>query len=158
MPRPISSWLSGPESADSPQASGYPGSTLGLPESGPRSLARSGRRVVALLVDWLIAYGLAALAMELGLISFAMVSTAVLVIWFVIGAVSVRLFGFTPGQLALGLMVVSIDGRAGQTGHVGIGRALARGALLALVIPALFSDADGRGLQDRFTVTAVVRR
>ena len=33
----------------------------------------------------------------------AMLSTAVLVIWLVLGAVSVRLFGFTPGQFALGL-------------------------------------------------------
>jgi hypothetical protein len=102
-----------------------------------------------------MAYGLAALAMELGLISLAMLSTAVLVIWFVIGAVSVRLFGFSPGQLAFGLAVVPVDSQAGV---VGFGRALARGALLALVIPALFSDADGRGLQDRFTFTAVVRR
>jgi uncharacterized RDD family membrane protein YckC len=156
MPRPLSSWLSGPESADSAQPTGYPGSALGLPESGPRSLARSGRRFAALLVDWLIAYGLAALAMELGLISFAMLSTAVLVIWFVIGAVSVRLFGFSPGQIALGMVVVSVDGNA--VAHVGFGRALARGALLTLVIPALFTDADGRGLQDRFTFTAVVRR
>jgi hypothetical protein len=30
--------------------------------------------------------------------------------------------------------------------------------LLALVIPALFMDADGRGLQDKLTFTAVVRR
>ena len=30
--------------------------------------------------------------------------------------------------------------------------------LLAFVIPALFMDADGRGLHDRFTFTAVVRR
>jgi RDD family len=101
-----------------------------------------------------MAYGLAALAMEVGLISYAMLSTAVLVIWFVIGAVSVRLFGFSPGQLAFGLAVVPADGVL----HVGFGRALARGALLALVIPALFTDADGRGLQDRFTFTAVVRR
>ena len=84
--------------------------------SGPRSLARMGRRFAALFVDWLIAYGLAALAMSFGLVSMATLSTAVLVIWFVLGAVSVRLFGFTPGQFALGLMVVPVDGRQ----HVGI--------------------------------------
>ncbi len=128
---------------------------LGLPRSGSRSLARSGRRFSALLVDWLVAYGLAALGMELGLISAAMLSTAVLIVWFVIGAVSVRLFGFSPGQFALGLLVVPVDA---QAGGVGFGRAVARGILLALVIPALFTDADGRGLQDRFTLTAVVRR
>jgi hypothetical protein len=158
MARSISSWLSGPESADPQQAaavSGHIGSALGLPESGPRSLAGSGRRFGALLLDWLTAYGLAALALALGWISLSMLSTAVLVVWFVIGAVSVRLFGFSPGQFALGLLVVPVDR---QGGGVGFGRAVARGALLALVIPALFTDADGRGLQDRFTFTAVVRR
>ena len=155
MPRLISSWLSGPESVNSEASNAYPGEVLGMPESGPGSLAGSGRRFAALLVDWLMAYGIAALAMSLGLISVAMLSTAVLLVWFVIGAVSVRLFGFTPGQVALGLLVVPVDRRA--TG-VGFGRALARGILLTLVIPPLFTDGDGRGLQDRFTFTAVVRR
>jgi hypothetical protein len=154
MPRSISSWLSGPESANPGTSSAYPGQALGLPESGPGSLAGSGRRFAALLVDWLIAYGLAALAMSLGLFSVAALSTAVLLVWFVIGAVSLRLFGFTPGQVALGLLVVPVDGRQ----HVGFGRAVARGVLLTLVIPPLFTDGDGRGLQDRFTFTAVVRR
>ena len=65
-----------------------------------------GRRIAALFLDWLMAYGLAALAMTFGLVSMGMLSTAVLVIWFVLGAVSVRLFGFTPGQFVLGLVVV----------------------------------------------------
>ncbi|HUL98126.1 MAG TPA: RDD family protein [Mycobacterium sp.] len=134
--------------------SGYAGEGLGLPASGPRSLAGFGRRVLALLIDWLIAYGLAALGMSLGWWTLTTLSTAVLVVWFVIGVVSVRLFGFTPGQLALGLMVISVDDRQ----HVGIGRAAVRGLLIALVVPPLFADSDGRGLQDRLTATAVVRR
>jgi RDD family protein len=113
-----------------------------------------GRRIGALAVDWLIGYGLAALGMTLGIVSMATLSTAVLVVWFVLGVVSVRLFGFTPGQLVFGLMVVPVDGRE----HVGIGRAAARGVLIALVIPALFTDSDLRGVQDRATATAVVRR
>ena len=117
-------------------------------------VAGFGRRVLALLIDWLIAYGLAALGMSLGWWSTAMLSTAVLGIWFVLGAVSVRLFSFTPGQLALGLMVVSVDNRQ----HIGIGRAAVRGLLVALVVPPLFADSDGRGIQDRLTNTAVVRR
>ncbi|HKP44235.1 RDD family protein [Mycobacterium sp.] len=157
MARTIGSWLSGPEpGSNSPDQTlnDYPGQRLGLPQNGPRSLARMGRRIAALFVDWLIAYGLAALAMTFGLVSMASLSTAVLIVWFVLGAVSVRLFGFTPGQFALGLMVVPVDGRL----HVGFGRALARGALIAVVIPALITDRDLRGLQDRATNTAVVRR
>ena len=110
--------------------------------------------MVALLVDWLLAYGLAALGMTLGLIPLRMLSTAVLLIWLVLGIVAVRLFEFTPGQLALGLRVASVDQRL----HVGLGRATARGVLIAFVIPALFVDVDGRGLHDRLTGTAVVRR
>ena len=113
-----------------------------------------GRRIGALFVDWLIAYGLAALLLSFGWISLQILSTAVLFIWFVIGAVSVRLFGFTPGQYALGLMVIPVDNRL----HVGFGRALARGLLIALVVPPLFTDTDLRGIHDRLTSTAVVRR
>jgi hypothetical protein len=133
---------------------GHPGETLGLPQSGPGSLASMGRRLVALLIDWLISYGLALLAQGVGAISKATLSTAILVIWFLLGVVAVRLFGFTPGQLALSLQVVAIDGRV----PVGLGRLTVRGLLIALVVPALFVDADGRGLQDRVTGTAVVRR
>ncbi|MEZ0360044.1 RDD family protein [Mycobacterium sp. ENV421] len=154
MARELGSWLSGPEPVKPGDDAGWPGQELGLPESGPRSLARMGRRFLALLIDWLIGYGLAALGMSLGLISISVLSTAVLAIWFVLGVLSVRLFGFTPGQYALGLMVIPVDNRQ----HVGSGRAIARGLLLALVIPGLFTDADGRGLQDRLTMTAVVRR
>jgi uncharacterized RDD family membrane protein YckC len=157
MAREIGSWLSGPSSESGSQGqrpNQFPGERLGLPQSGPRSLARMGRRIAALVVDWLIAYGLAALAMSLGLVSMAALSSAVLIIWFVLGAVSVRLFGFTPGQYALGLMVVPVDGRQ----HVGFGRAVVRGLLIAIVIPPLITDADMRGLQDKVTNTAVVRR
>jgi uncharacterized RDD family membrane protein YckC len=154
MAREIGSWLSGAEPVKAGDDVGWPGQALGLPETGPRSLARVGRRFLALLIDWLIAYGLAALGMTLGIVSISALSTAVLVIWLVLGVLSVRLFGFTPGQYALGLMVVSVDNRQ----HVGSGRAIGRGLLLSLVIPALFTDADGRGLQDRLTATAVVRR
>jgi uncharacterized RDD family membrane protein YckC len=137
----------------SPGRPAYPGEGRGLPESGPGSLARMGRRLAALLVDWLLAYGLAALPLALGLIGERTLSTAVLVIWLVLGVVAVRLFGFTPGQLALGLGVVTVDGRP-----LGIGRAVVRGLLISIVVPALFTDSDGRGLQDRVTATAVVRR
>jgi hypothetical protein len=113
-----------------------------------------GRRVGALFIDWVIAYGLAGLIMSFGWISVGAVSTAVMVIWFVIGAVSVRLYGFTPGQYALGLIVIPVDNRL----HVGFGRALARGLLISLVVPPLFTDTDLRGLHDRLTNTAVVRR
>jgi uncharacterized RDD family membrane protein YckC len=132
----------------------YPGELLGLPETGPGSLASMGRRLAALMIDWLIAYGLAALAMAFGAFSERMLATAVLVVWLVLGVVAVRLFSFTPGQLALGLQVAAVDGRL----PVGVGRLVVRGLLIAAVIPALFTDSDGRGIHDRLTGTAVLRR
>jgi K+-sensing histidine kinase KdpD len=77
-----------------------------------------GRRLAALLIDWLISYGLALLALGVGVISKTTLSTAILVIWFLLGVVAVRLFGFTPGQLALSLQVVAVDGRV----PIGLGR------------------------------------
>ena len=125
-----------------------------MPTRTDLSLAGFGRRILALLVDWLIAYGLAALVMSFGWFTPASLSTAVLAIWFVLGALSVRLFSFTPGQLVLGLQVASVDGRV----PVRLGRLVVRGLLVATVIPALFTDSDGRGLHDRLTGTAVLRR
>ncbi len=149
-----------PRSDDPDQSQGYPGRSLGLPENGPGSLAGLGRRMVALLIDWFIAYGLARLTVTFGLMTSRQFlygqagAAVVLATWLVLGVVAVRLFQFTPGQFALGLRVASIDERL----HVGVGRAAVRGALIAFVIPALFVDVDGRGIQDRVTGTAVVRR
>lgn len=157
----LGNWLSGPGPLDSGDGTDgadasrkYPGERLGLPETGSGSLARTGRRVAALFVDWLVAYGLAGLAMAFGVVSMTTLSTAVLVIWIVLGTVAVRLFSFTPGQLALGLVVVPADGRQ----SMGIVRALIRVLLIALVIPPLVTDSDQRGLHDRLTFSAVVRR
>ena len=80
-------------------------------------------------------------------------ATAVLLVWLVLGVVSVRLFGFTPGSTHWGLRVASVDNRP----HVGTGRGCRAGLHIALVIPAPFTDIDGRGFQDRLTATAVVR-
>ncbi|KZS59129.1 RDD family protein [Mycobacterium ostraviense] len=136
------------------ESTGYPGKTLGFPRTGPGSLAPMGRRLAALCIDWLVAYGLALLGLGVGAWSQTMLSSMVLVIWLLLGVIAVRLFGFTPGQLLLGLVVVTVDGPL----PVGVGRLVARGLLIALVIPPLFTDSDGRGLQDRLTGTAVVRR
>ena len=125
-----------------------------MPPRGPGSLAPTGHRLAALMIDWLMSYGLAGLALAFGILSQRTLATAVLVIWFLLGLVAVRLFSFTPGQLVLGLQVAAVDGRL----PVGIGRLAVRGLLIAAVVPALFTDSDGRGIHDRLTGTAVVRR
>jgi RDD family len=164
MARTFGSWLSGPppsEAGDSVRGPGdYPGQRLGLPAAGSGSLVGTGRRLLALIIDWFIAYGLSSLLVTFGAITQEQYlytwwgRGSVIVLWILIGAISVRLFTFTPGQYVLRLKVDSVDHRI----NVGIGRALLRGILVALVVPPLFGDTDGRGLQDRLTGTAVVRR
>ncbi|MBW0275462.1 hypothetical protein ATM97_10945 [Nocardia sp. MH4] len=148
MARITGTWLSGnPAEPGDPETSGYPGELYGLPREGAGSLAPTWRRVVALFVDWFIAVGIAAVITR----SFAS-SSVPLLVWFVIGVAAVTLFGFTPGQYFLKLRVLRIDAPVA----VGFVRALARQVLLVFVIPALFTDADGRGMHDRATGTALV--
>lgn len=148
MARITGTWLSG-SSADpgDSEALGYPGELYGLPREGAGSLTTSWRRVVALFIDWFIAVGIAAV------ITGGFDSSSVpLLVWFVIGIAGVTLFGFTPGQYFMKLRVLRIDAAV----PVGFVRALARQVLLVFVVPALFTDADGRGMHDRATGTALV--
>ncbi|CAM5548604.1 RDD domain-containing protein OS=Streptomyces glaucescens OX=1907 GN=SGLAU_10035 PE=4 SV=1 [Streptomyces glaucescens] len=129
---------------------GYRGEQLGLPEDGPGSLARPGRRLGALAVDWglclLIAYGLITDGYGQATSNWA------LLVFFVMSLLTVGTIGFTPGKRLLGLRVVALD-----TGTVHPGRALVRTVLLCLAVPALVWDRDGRGLHDRLARTVEVR-
>jgi len=149
MARITGTWLSGTSShPDAPTTGEFRGEFLGLPREGTGSLPGMARRVAALFLDWLIGLGVSA-AISGGPPN----SSLTLLIWFLVGIAAVTLFGFTPGQYFLRLRVIRIDTAAA----VGFVRALARQALLVFVIPALFTDADGRGMHDRATGTAVVR-
>jgi uncharacterized RDD family membrane protein YckC len=124
------------------------GASLGLPESGPGSLASFGTRVLAYLVDAVVAALVAALftAPDLprpwSLLSFGLIYVVTLVA-----------FGQTPGMRLLGLRLA----HPAEGQRLALWRAVVRTALLVLLIPALVVDADGRGLHDRLTDTAVVR-
>ena len=60
----------------------------------------------------------------------------------------------TPGMRLLKLRVVRVD----RSAPIGLWRAVVRTALLMVLVPALVVDGDGRGLHDRLTGTAVIRR
>ncbi|GAB4587690.1 RDD family protein [Nocardia sp. IFM 10818] len=172
MARITGSWLSGPNADSGNDPNDYQGKELGLPKSGVGALAPMVRRVPALLVDWFIAMGLAALiirpdADELVskmnlqpgeapppdfLVVMGSLSTPTLLVWFVLGIAAVTLFGFTPGQYFLKIRVIRVDAAV----PVGFVRALARQIILVFVVPALFTDGDGRGMHDRATGTALV--
>lgn len=150
------SWLSGPSAAlpkDQHREQDYPGQTLGLPQNGPGSLATTGKRVLALVIDWFTAMGVAALLVGEAPLESPNLSAYTLIVWYVVGVVCVTLFSFTPGQYIAGLQVARIDAPV----RVGIVRALSRQLLLVFIAPALVTDIDSRGLQDRATQTAVVR-
>ncbi|MFF5404730.1 MULTISPECIES: RDD family protein [Streptomyces] len=148
----IGSWLSGPRAAMEEAGAdfGYRGEQLGLPEDGPNSLARPGRRLGAIAVDWglsvLIAYSLITHGYSQATSNWA------LGVFFVMSVLTVGTIGFTPGKRLFGIRVVALE-----TGTVNPLRSLLRTVLLCLAIPALVWDRDGRGLHDRLAKTVEVR-
>jgi uncharacterized RDD family membrane protein YckC len=124
------------------------GAALGLPADGPGALAPFGARVLAFGVD---AVGSALIA---GLFTVphppGLWSTLV---FGVLTVVSLVAFGQTPGMRLLGLRLAHPQAGA----RLALWRAVVRTVLLMLLIPALVVNAEGRGLHDRLTDTAVVR-
>jgi uncharacterized RDD family membrane protein YckC len=150
MARWIESWLPGaPAGTSGPR----PGERLGLPATGVSSVAGLGRRFAALAIDWLLAYGIASLLSGPGALDDPNLSWSVLGIWYLLTAVPVAVFGAGAGMVALGIRVASLDSSA----VIGVPRALLRTAMIALVLPPLARDEDGRGWHDRATRTVVVR-
>ncbi|HEX5493235.1 MAG TPA: RDD family protein [Mycobacteriales bacterium] len=150
----LGSWLSGPSAAGdgaaggAGSAGGYRGARLGLPEAGPGSLAGTAARVGAFCLDAALS------ALVAGLFTAPALprnwSLVALVVDYV---VFTSIFGQTPGMRLFGLRLV----RADRPAPVGVPRAVIRTVLLALLVPALIWDSDGRGLHDRASATVVVR-
>ncbi len=154
MARWLDSWLPGSTvGANGRVIVGHSGEQFGLPASGAGSVAGFGRRFAALTIDWLLAYLIAVLLTGPGAVEDPNINWRVLGVWFLLTAAPVAVFGASTGMAVLGIRVSSIGGAA----MVGVPRALLRTALVALVLPALARDADGRGLHDRATRTIVVR-
>ncbi|OLT16142.1 hypothetical protein BJF78_14660 [Pseudonocardia sp. CNS-139] len=132
---------------------GHPGERLGLPAEGVGSVAGFGRRAAALAVDWLVAYGIALLVAGPDPQGNPQLGWIILGLWYLLTAVPVAVFGASAGMTALGIRVAPLGGAA----VVGVPRALLRTALVALVLPPVFRDEDGRGWHDLATRTVVVR-
>jgi len=105
------------------------------------------RRVLALVVDWLLALLIGSTLLP-GLASFGP-----LVVFGVVQVLLVGTAGFSVGHRVMGLSVTRLD--SGPLGPLG---ALVRTVLLLLVVPAVVMDEDGRGLHDRAAGSVVVRR
>jgi uncharacterized RDD family membrane protein YckC len=147
----IGSWIEGP-GASSRDGGSYPGSRLGLPQRGPGSVARFGRRLVGVLIDWLLCSLVAAALWGYSITGGDSGSFKPLVIFAVQHLILVGTIGFTIGHRVVGLRVVRLGG-----GLPGFVPALARTILLVLAIPALIWDRDDRGLHDKVAGTVVIR-
>ncbi|MFM9918208.1 RDD family protein [Lacisediminihabitans sp. H27-G8] len=134
------------EPRTSAQSSDWPGRHFGLPATGPRSIARFGRRLAAFAID--VALG--------ALVSYAFFNYdrwASLAVFAVLQIVFLVLLSGSIGHLLLGMRVVPL-----ASGWIGVWRPIVRTVLLSLLVPALIADRDRRGLHDRLAGTVLVRR
>lgn len=105
------------------------------------------RRFGALVLDWLLCILVSGTFAQPLTQGWAPVFVLIVEYGFFLG-----IFGQTPGMWTTKIRCLGFgDGRP-----VGIPRALLRGVLLALVVPALIMDGDRRGLHDRAAGTVVV--
>lgn len=129
------------------EPSKWPGERLGLPQTGPRSVARVGRRVIAIIIDW----ALAALPAYL-LIGGPHPELWNIAIFAIMQIVFIPTIGGSIGHRLLGMRVVPIAG-----GWVGLWRPAVRTLLLCLVIPVLVWDSDQRAFHDKIAGTVLIR-
>jgi hypothetical protein len=119
----------------------YPGKRFGLPMQGPMSAAPMGRRLLALIVDWLLCTVI--VSSITGHVLFG-------------GATDTHYFAAQYGTLGLFVLeVYLLTAISGLT--VGFKWAAVRTLLLLFVVPACLTDRDLRGLHDRAANTIVVR-
>ena len=138
----IGSWLSGPDTSGT---SKYPGHRLGLPESGPGSIARAGRRILGICIDW-------GIALLISNFAFGGDSWATLAVFAIEQTLLVGTLGYSIGHRIMRIAVVRPGG-----GTPGPLAGLVRAVLLCLVIPAVIFDPDQRGLHDKAMNTVLVR-
>lgn len=150
--RTAGSWLSGARAAGADL--GYPGERMGLPEQGPGSVAGYGRRLIALVVDWLLAMLISGVLTAVFHWSPMTRSFTTLAVFGVLAWVLTAIFGTTAGKRLAGLRVAGLDGGR----RVGALWAFERAVLLVLLVPAVLWDRDHRGLHDRAAGTVVVVR
>jgi RDD family len=125
-------------------AADYPGKRFGLPRQGPGSVASMGRRVLALLIDWLLCM---AIAVWLTHSQYWTIVVFVIEVY-----VLTALSGTTVGKRLCGIRVIRTDGS-----RVGFRWALVRTVLLLTVVLPLLTDYDRQGVHDRAADTIVVR-
>lgn len=149
----VASWLEGPNAQRPDADTDYPGRRLGMPQRGPGSVGRFGRRLVAIIIDWtlcqLIAFGMFSVPFGAG----GARSFIPLAVFAVENLLLVATLGHTVGHRIMGLQVRSVALRPPNLAQVAV-----RTLLLCLFLPAMFWDRDGRGLHDKAAGTMILRR
>jgi uncharacterized RDD family membrane protein YckC len=131
------------------EPSRWPGERLGLPDSGPGSVGRVGRRIAAIAVDWAAA---TLIALLFAPYSSVLHSWLTLAIFALMQVLFIPTIGGSVGHRLLGMRIVPISG-----GWVGFWRPVVRTLLLIIVIPAIVWDSDQRGFHDKVAGTVLIR-
>jgi len=132
----------------------YPGETLGLPETGRGSLASWRARVAALILDWAASMALAVILFGTGVLNEAgWRSWMILGVFFVESSILTGLAGGSFGQIIARIGVARLNGQP-----IGLLRAIARQAMICVVLPTIVIGAERRGLNDLALGSVVVNR
>ncbi|NYJ19256.1 RDD family protein [Glaciibacter psychrotolerans] len=123
----------------------WPGERLGLPQTGPRSVGRLGRRLAAVAIDWALATAASALFFNYDTLAISLIFVGMQIVF-------IPTLGGSIGQRMLGMRVVALAG-----GWVGLWRPIVRSILLGIVVPALVWDSDQRGFHDKIAGTVLIR-
>ncbi len=134
-----------------------PASRFGLPKDGPSSVAPMGRRLIALIVDWVLCYLIASSIVRHNVFTvtdahYQDAQWLALLLFVVEVYLLTAISGLTVGKRLLGLRTIRTDGSP-----PGFRWAALRTLLLLCVVPPCLSDRDLRGLHDRAADTIVVR-
>ena len=114
--------------------------------------ASMGRRLSALMVDWIVATLTTGMLFPLFASSLAPSLTRLAIFVLEVGLMT-ALTGASIGQRLFGIRVVSYPDQY----FLLPSKAFLRTLLIALVLPALVIDNESRGLHDRFTKSQVIR-
>ena len=131
------------------EPSRWPGERLGLPDTGPGSVGRLGRRLAALAIDWAAAMLIALLFARYDSLVYSWVTLGIFALMQIL---FIPTIGGSVGHRLLGMRVVPLVG-----GWVGPWRPVVRTLLLVIVLPALVWDSDQRGFHDKVAGTVLIR-
>jgi uncharacterized RDD family membrane protein YckC len=149
MAREVGGWLSGPPTPSEHVA----GVRLGFPAQGPGSVASTGARIGAFVIDAIVANLLAGIPYLFG-VRYTPNSRTFVVLgaFLLIELIFDATYGQTLGKRMLGIRVIRVDGN----GLASFSWLVLRTVLLGALVPAVVWDRDRRGLHDKAAGTIVV--